>query len=268
MLQQALKAIYSVAVCRLPVRILAMSSHGEKAMRILQGKGGHLGGVKHEVRAVRRFLPARGAVVVDAGANRGQWARALLNIAESQIKCVYAFEPSRILAPQLQALNSSKIEVVNVALSNRTGSATLYASRPGSGSASLKLRDLRHRGRIHGSVRETVDIVTLDEFAAERGIDRIDFLKMDVEGHELSVLHGARGLLKACRIRALAFEFGSANVDARTFFRDYWYLLTEAGFLIWRVVPGGRLLEIERYGSELESFFLSNYVAALTSHSN
>jgi hypothetical protein len=38
---------------------------------------------------------------------------------------------------------------------------------------------------------ETVDAVTLDDYVRERGLSRVDVVKIDVEGHELAVLKGA-----------------------------------------------------------------------------
>jgi hypothetical protein len=88
-------------------------------------------------------------------------------------------------------------------------------------------------------------------------------MKMDIEGHELSALRGAANALGTGVIRALAFEFGSGNINSRTFFRDYWELLTKShNYRIRRVLPGGRLLPVDRYSEELEYFRgVTNYVA-------
>lgn len=52
------------------------------------------------------------------------------------------------------------------------------------------------------------------------------------------------------------------NIDSRTFFRDYWDLLNPLGFSIFRIAPGGILIQIREYREELEYFkIVSNYVA-------
>ena len=48
---------------------------------------------------------------------------------------------------------------------------------------------------------------TIDAFSASQEIDRIDFLKIDVEGAELSVLQGGAGMLRHGKILAIYFEF-------------------------------------------------------------
>src|SRR6266540_1951481 len=61
----------------------------------LQGIGGGAGrGAGGEVEAIARFLPARGANVIDAGAHGGEWARRLLAIADGKIQRLFMFEPA------------------------------------------------------------------------------------------------------------------------------------------------------------------------------
>jgi hypothetical protein len=66
----------------------------------------------------------------------------------------------------------------------------------------------------------------------------------------------------------MSFEFGGGNINSRTYFRDYWDLLTRHGYEIYRILPGGRRLQIVRYDEDMEYFRgVSNYVAVLARHS-
>src|SRR5205814_2283292 len=94
--------------------------------------------------------------------------------------------------------------------------------------------------RIYRDHPVVFDIGTIDDVIQREGIAFVDFMKMDIEGYELFALRGAKQALAEHRIGALAFEFGSGNVNSRTFFRDLWELLTLHGFRMWRVTPGGR----------------------------
>ena len=49
--------------------------------------------------------------------------------------------------------------------------------------------------------------ITLDSYAADNAIERIDLLKIDVEGHEMAALRGAAGLLSEGRVDAIYFEY-------------------------------------------------------------
>jgi len=78
-----------------------------------------------------------------------------------------------------------KVSVYNFGLGEYEGCATLYMDKEGSGCASLYNR----KGLVMAKA-EQVKILTLDGFCADKGINRIDYLKLDVEGHELAVLRG------------------------------------------------------------------------------
>jgi Methyltransferase FkbM domain len=80
-------------------------------------------------------------------------------------------------------------------------------------------------------------------------------MKLDIEGHELFALRGAKRALSRGRVRALALEFGISNLNSRTFFKDLWDLLRDDGYLVYRLTPGGTLLPVDHYTEELEVFF-------------
>ena len=104
----------------------------------------------------------------------------------------------------------------------------------------------------------------VDKLVSEKGLDHVDFLKMDIEGHELFALRGAIQSLSARRIKALSFEFGSGNINSRTFFRDFWDLLIPLGFELRRICPGGGTVVVKSYYENLEVFRgVSNYIGVL-----
>jgi hypothetical protein len=111
-----------------------------------------------------------------------------------------------------------------------------------------------------------VAMTTIDEILAERGIETVDMAKMDLEGHELFALRGAAQSLKTHRLRTLTFEFGTSNVNSRTFFRDFHDLLTGYGYRICRIYPGGKTVPILEYYEDLEFFRgVTNYIATVAS---
>src|SRR5688572_32782944 len=104
-----------------------------------------------------------------------------------------------------------------------------------------------------------VDRQTLDSLCGSQGIDRIDVLKHDVQGHELAVLLGGGTMLERGAISMIQFEFGPANIYSRTYFYDFWSLLSDRYF-IFRIIPGG-IVPITYYGEHLEVFLTTNYFA-------
>ncbi|MGA0556980.1 FkbM family methyltransferase [Larkinella sp. VNQ87] len=196
--------------------------------------------------------------VFDVGANVGSYARMVLKTF-GQRATVHCFEPARNTFQTLtQSVTASNVQKHPFGLSSKTGQLSLYADADQSGMTSVYSRDLEHLNISFESV-EVASFSTADEFCREQGINHIDLLKIDVEGHEFSVLEGAAQLLRDQRIRFIQFEFGGTNIDSRTFFRDFWKIL-HPDFTLYRIVGNG-LRRIDQYSELLEIFVAVNYFA-------
>ncbi len=140
-------------------------------------------------RALRRELKA-GDVYVDVGAHIGvhalRVARRLRQLGGGR---VVAFEPAPDSASKLRQAaerNHLEVDLVPAALSDRRAEATLYADSRYS-AADAGVRSLYGDGRVVACV----PLVPLDDWARENGLNRMDIMKVDVEGHEHAVLSGA-----------------------------------------------------------------------------
>ena len=107
---------------------------------------------------------------------------------------------------------------------------------------------------------EIIELQRFDNYWEDK-YSILDYVKIDVEGHELDVLEGFGNLIQ--RVRLIQFEFGGCNIDTRTFFQDFWYYFTEKEFLIFRITPRGPLL-IKNYSEKDEIFLTTNYIALNT----
>jgi FkbM family methyltransferase len=215
----------------------------------------HSGEEKAIAYAAKKLSNKSEFLVVDVGANLGQYATLASEVVGPRA-IIYSFEPSKETFSRLQASTSSieSVRPVNLGLGEKEEILTLYSSKPASVMASLYARE--DSGR-----REEIQISTLDKFCEKENINEIDFLKIDIEGHELFVLKGARRMLSEKKIRFIQFEFGDFHLDSRTFFRDFYSLLA-ADYTLSRVVSDG-LVPIKEYSPELEVFATANYVAEL-----
>lgn len=199
--------------------------------------------------------------VFDVGANRGQFlAMARAQFAGRPVR-FHAFEPGRATFEMLCSTSEGPDATLNnAALGREAGPLTLYADEPGSGMASLTRRRLGHFG-IAIAHEEQVAVTTLDAYCAARGIDGIDLLKLDVEGHELDVLAGGRSMFERGAVAMVSFEFGGCNIDTRTFLQDFFYFFREHGMTIHRITPSGYLRPLPAYREIDEQFRTSNFVA-------
>jgi FkbM family methyltransferase len=206
-------------------------------------------------------------LILDVGANRGQFLKQSVHELQGCTPRIVCFEPSSIAYAQLcetVALLSSQADIraERVALSSTSGEALLWADQAGSGMASMARRDLGYIG-ISFSHHEAIRTITLDSWCAANGMSSIDLLRIDVEGFELEVLKGARQLFEKRAIKRILFEFGGTALDTRIFFKDFFFLLKSAGLSIFRVAAAGWIVPLLDYDVDLEQFDIANYFACL-----
>lgn len=142
--------------------------------------------------------------IFDVGANKGQFLSLVLGRLHGVPLVVHAFEPGQQTFGMLcQNIGSNPAVRLNqCALSQQPGEAILHYAEAGSGLASLSNRRLDHFG-IHFDRTETVRLDTVDAYSARENVEQIDWLKLDVEGHELEVLRGATGMLSQGKIKRI-----------------------------------------------------------------
>jgi FkbM family methyltransferase len=151
------------------------------------------------VPALRRVIPPD-AVVIDIGAHAGQFTKLFAKLAPRGH--VYAVEPghyARVILRTALCLNRvGNVTVLPLALGERSGVATLTVPVKRSGSYGFGLSHLGDSGDGAAEL-ELVPLATLDDVAAALALQRIDFVKADIEGYELRLVQGARATLARFR---------------------------------------------------------------------
>lgn len=198
-------------------------------------------------------------VIFDGGANIGNYTLLLKEIFGEKAT-IYAFEPSHKTFEQLSLNigNTPKINLCKLGLGDKNAKAILYSNPDESSYASVYNRNLDYVN-VKMNEREEIEIKTIDTFCQENKIEHIHFLKLDVEGHEKNVFEGASTLINSGAIDFIQFEFGSCNIDSKTYFKDFYYLLNNK-YKIFRIVKDG-LHPITRYQDMNEAFYTTNYLA-------
>ncbi|MGB9467190.1 MAG: FkbM family methyltransferase, partial [Candidatus Acidiferrum sp.] len=153
---------------------------------------------------VQRLLRP-GMTVVDIGAHHGLYTLLAAKRVGRQGR-VIAFEPSprecRRLAKHLRLNRCTNVDVETCAVGNVTGEADLYwVDGFRDWGNSLRPPEVPEPTR-----RVRVPVRTLDDVLAERGIDHVDFIKLDTEGGEMAVLEGAKRLLQTAPRPAILAE--------------------------------------------------------------
>lgn len=229
----------------------------EQKIALLQGKGYGTATLAQEVSAAQKFFKTPPTIILDIGANKGEYSQILCQ--KFPTAKVYAFEPSQTNIEHLenQFKSTSMFHLYPYALSQEEGQTTLYSDTAGSGMASLMQRDLSHL-ELDFTVTEPVQTKRFETiWTQDLNQSMIDFVKIDVEGYELDVLLGFGKALYVTNV--IQFEFGGTHIDTRTFFKDFWRLLSPY-FTLYRITPFGAL-HIPKYTEAEEVFTIANYLA-------
>ena len=108
---------------------------------------------------------------------------------------------------------------------------------------------------------EKVKIGTLSNYCSENHISNIDFIKIDVEGHELEVIKGGRELFENQRVNMIQFEYGGTYLDSRTFLRDVFEFFSDLNYSFYKLFPFPKLLaHVSSYDVSYENFQYSNWI--------
>jgi FkbM family methyltransferase len=141
-----------------------------------------------------------GSIAIDVGANLGEWALPLAR-AVGRSGRLYAFEPWPRAAAALRRSfvlnNLVQGRLIECAVSNADGRASLAVPIV----TSSAVDGGRSRLGAANPTEEAIEVtaVTLDGFCAAEGLQRLDLLKIDVEGHERAVLKGAAATIRRLR---------------------------------------------------------------------
>jgi len=163
------------------------------------------------------------SVMVDLGANIGL----VTQYFKDKVKIIYAVEPAK---EHFTALKQNKeynhwdnVEIFNLAISDKDGEANLYHNINNHTSHSLIQNNQQGQ--------EVVKTMRLDTFFEENNIEKVDFLKFDVEGAENIIIRDESFAKVAKKIQYILIEFHSyENWEKKENLKDLMKYLKRLGF--------------------------------------
>lgn len=174
--------------------------------------GRHLlltGRFDHTVVRVLREFSRPGDRVWDIGANVGYVSCCMLALVPGSV--VVAVEPQpelvELLTGNLAGFGAGRATVVAAAISGATGSATMQTNTANSGAGKLVERPSPGAGTLQ------VPTISGEDFARRYRTEPVNLVKIDVEGHERTVLESLAAALEADRPRAIVFECHDLMAD-------------------------------------------------------
>ncbi|URW74443.1 FkbM family methyltransferase [Sphingomonas donggukensis] len=208
--------------------------------------------------AARAQHPDRPIVAFDIGANLGEWTVAALAAAGNAPCRIEVFEP----VPDAIAATTNAIAAVGggdratvnpVAISDRDGETEMHLVGPTAGTNSLD------GPAVQGSRTITVRLAALETIVGEKGIDHIDLMKIDTEGHDIAILRAMAPLLARGLPAVVQFEYNHRWLHNRGSLHEVFTLVAGTGYRVGRVLPDAVALFAE-WNPELDRYFEANYV--------
>ena len=174
-------------------------------------------------------------LIIDGGAHRGGSVEAFSRYApQAQFHC---FEPDPSLAQELTGLFSDKphVRVIMAALGDVRGKATfnINVSRPTNSllpPGEALQPDLQTLCQLVEQVE--VEILTIDDYCAAQAVDRVDIIKLDLQGYDYKALLGAKTALQGARVVLIEVLFVEIYQGCHLF-PDVLRLLGECGYTLY-----------------------------------
>lgn len=184
-------------------------------------------------RWIASLLPAD-AVVLDVGFNRGDFSTMVIT-GRPQARCI-GFDPARSMRRRYDAefARKDQVELVSAAVSNTLGECVFTDSADGVSHVVTAAASTQ----AQPNSSYTVPQITLDSFVTQRGISRIDFIKIDVEGFDLHVLEGAARLLSEEQPSMFMFEYNAPWIATRRFLQEAVTFLSDKPYSLFRLFNG------------------------------
>lgn len=192
-----------------------------------------------ETTALVKKIIKPGTIIIDIGAHVGYYTRIFSKFAGKK-GVVYAFEPEEenfnLLKKNVK--NLKNVKIIKKALSDRDGFIDFYIAPNHTGLHSILSDNSRQN-------KTRIMAQTLDNFIKEEKIQKVDLIKMDIEGGEPFALAGAKGLLNQPSLMII-MEFTPSNFSVSQISPvDFLQNLSGLGFTIYKIKNQGELESIQ-----------------------
>ena len=203
-------------------------------------------------------VDSRPVVLMDVGANRGDWSLQAQNYSKEWSKnfTIHLFDPDQNCFAYWKKVFAESDEVIfnQNAISDNEGDIDFYNCGHMLGTNSIIRPDDWSSAQVM-----RVKVTSLDRYAASKNINAIDLVKVDAEGSDYKVLVGASGLLSSGAIKVCQFEYNHRWLLSNYSLRSVFLFIRGKPYKICRYYKG-RFVVYNEWHFELERFFETNFL--------
>ena len=229
-------------------------------MGILKWENEYVSGEYFVISSVlTKYLENKQPIIFDVGANIGNYSEILNTFFPNAT--IYSFEPNKNTFEFLYEKSKELgIKCYQLGISSQASRQKIYTQTKNNKSELTScykdiLIDINKDSDI---IEMDFETTTIDEFCIINKIQHIDFLKIDIEGHELEALKGANEMILHNQIDIIQFEFNYTHIISRVFLRDFYSVFNN--YNLYRI-DSDRLIPLFTYDFENEIFRFQNFLA-------
>jgi FkbM family methyltransferase len=189
------------------------------------------------LKYVKKNSELENTVVIDVGGNKGHYTSHVLDYLKSEIDTVFVFEPVPrfygIIKKRFAAIDT--VEVFPFACSDEKTSDQFYEIISPENEDAEGLSSFNRRPVYDNFNYSEIEVscIRLDDFVKEKSIEKIGFIKIDTEGHELSVLKGLKQSLLDNKVEYIQMEYGDCIRERGSDLDDILNLLEDTDYKVY-----------------------------------
>lgn len=191
-----------------------------------------------EISLIKKHVKA-GDTVLDIGANIGFYAELLSNFVGEKGK-VHCFEPDATNFKHLKnrCQHLPNVYINHKAVSHKTEVIKIYTSKQ------LNVDHRTYKPDVYDQEID-IDAVSIDDYFLSKNLalPEINFIKMDIQGFEMSAVKGMAQILQSSNLKMLSEFWPYGMKKAGTSVLEYYQLLKQYNFYIY-LIDNQQLIEL------------------------
>lgn len=215
-----------------------------------------------ELTVLKKLAKFNPLVMIDGGANKGEYSLLINQLCKNTR--IYSFEPVNNTFAELCQNVKGKEQIIPIkkGLYKASGSQKINIYKDSAHSSLFDIEKLPY----DPIGQQTIELLSGDDFLLERGIDTVDFLKIDIEGAEYDALLGFEQSIQAGKIKAIQFEYGYINITTKKLLLDFYNFFEQNGYTVGKIFP--KTVEFRKYEFKHEDFIGPNFIAVKKSETD